>query len=291
MPRSHLRRSMTSYAKTDYPLPRWSRAGNCAHIAAAFLVASVQSISAYGQCTNPALQPKERANAATWTKLQDFAASSALNKKITRVQSLKTLGHGEVNNDFYSITIDALSADFGRDSAMFVRDTPETLATYIRKHLNEVIFGEGSYHVAPYDQTEDEQWRQGEIGSLMTFTLASIPNVMPIERGSVVLSCADATTWMFSTVETSKDGLHPVAGNRAFGVNDDGKGGLIIWTKAADRIVNAGIFASLPRSGREYIFNQGSAVWTGMLDRLSARFVDRNPRERVSFSVRRQYVE
>lgn len=125
----------------------------------------------------------------------------------------------------------------------------------------------------------------------MVFTLASIAGVFDTETGAVVVSCQTPTEFLFSTVKVgsantySDPGWHPVSGNRAFGVRDNGDDSLTIFVKAADRVVDAGIFAT-PIVPNEKIFGQGHKVWLQMLDNLKTRYAARNPRQVGAFSQR-----
>lgn len=233
--------------------------------------------SASGTCSIPILPPMtyDRVN---WTELEHFSANPGLNQLIQKVETINGMGYGKLNIDFFSVTIDSKG------------DNASSLFKTIYSNLNSIVFSGSSYSVSPYDTNNASKWNSNAPkGAIMTFTLAEIPHVMPLERGSVVLSCITDIDFIFSTVVTEKDGLHPVAGNRAFGVRDNGNGSLTIYTKAADRIVNAGIFGQLPESGRELIFNNGRQVWLRLLDNISAKYSDRNPRGRTEFGVRVDY--
>lgn len=254
-----------------------------------FVLALAWPATGYCACATPVLNPADRGGSAAWADIERFEAQASLNSKIGRVQSLTTTGYGALNTDYYSITIDATWLDDSKEGMTFVHETPRSMTKFLRDNLSELIFSGSAYQFGAYDGQEQARWQTGVIGSLASFTLARIPGLFDLERGSVVLSCLSESNWIFSTVETPKDELHPVSGNRAFGVVDDGKGGLVIWTKAADRIVNAGRFALLPQAGRELLFEQGHQVWVGMLDRITSRFPDRNPRDRVQVLVRRPY--
>jgi hypothetical protein len=228
-------------------------------------------------CAMPLVPPQTFAR-TNWAELERFQAAANLNPLIQEVQALRSRGHGAVNNDYYGITIDKRS------------DTAESVMSLLRRELSTVIFQGTSYSVEPRDAANAQRWSSPDPhGVIMSFTLAAIPGVMPLERGSVVVSCISPTDFVFSTVRTDRDGWHPVAGNRAFGVRDNGNGSLTIWTKAADRVVDAGLFGALPEALREEIFNQGHAVWLRLLDNLQRRFADRNPRDRTVFSERRRF--
>lgn len=232
---------------------------------------------AVASCATPILPPLTYAR-ANWVELERLQAAPNLNPLIKEVQTIQDRGHGNINNDFYSITIEKKS------------DTAESMLLLIRRDISTLIFKGTSYSVEPIDAANGTRWSSNNpLGAVMSFTLAAIPNVMPLERGSVVVSCVSPTDFVFSTVRTDRDGWHPVAGNRAFGVRDNGNGSLTIWTKAADRVVTGGVFGSLPEVLREQLFEQGHAVWVGLLKNLELHFATRNPSNRVVFSERRRF--
>jgi hypothetical protein len=110
-------------------------------------------------------------------------------------------------------------------------------------------------------------------------------------KGDVVASCGSDTDWIFSTVETQKSGRHPVCGNRAFGVEDNGDGSVTIWTKGADRAVNNGAL-TVPHqteASRGDTFLAGEQVWKNFMSSVQTTYKDYNPRNLIQFSVRRSY--
>lgn len=223
------------------------------------------SVQAHASCAVPVVPPLvyERAN---WLELEKLKVSADINKRIDFVQDLQSRGHGSLNLDFYAITIDANG------------QPAESLFQYVRANLDSLVFGGTAYALNAYNAANSDRWKSDDpTGALMSFTLAGIDGVMPLERGSVVVSCYSSMNFVFSTVKTAKDGLHPVAGNRAFGVHDHGNGILTIYVKAADRVVNKGLFGKLGASLREEIFAQGHKVWLRMLKNLTEIFKERNP--------------
>ena len=242
-----------------------------------FLVSGTTSALATAGCAVPLYAPlaSERQN---WKELESLAVNKSLNSGIEFVQGIADKGHGALNLDFYSVTIDAN----GQSASQLMKD--------LRLNLNEVMFKGTTYGLAAYDAANEAKWKSADPkGALMTFTLAGVEGVMPLERGSVVVSCFSTESFVFSTVKTAKDGLHPVAGSRAFGVHDHGNGSLSIYVKAADRVVNEGLFAALGAGLQEKVFEQGHTVWLRLMDNLEAKFKDRHPRDRFVHSVRLPY--
>lgn len=228
-----------------------------------------------GTCINASLPVST--DQSQWDDVKGIVADVSLNPVIEKVQTLDT-GQGKTNNDVYSLTIDANGS-----SAAQIMDV-------VRGDLGDLVFSGSSYSdFKPYDAASKALWNSKDPkGAVMSFTLKQITSIMPLERGDVVVSCISPTDWVFSTVTTPDHGLHPVSGNRAFGVVDNGDGTLTIFVKAVDRVVDGGIFTVLLTDNlRESIFEQGHQVWLNLLENLEDKFAANNPRDKFIFSVRR----
>ncbi|WP_193169950.1 hypothetical protein [Nisaea nitritireducens] len=214
----------------------------------------------------------------TWNDIRSHVASASLNSAIDEVQALDSVGHGQINLDFYAITLDAQG------------QSASDLLSEIRANIHSVVYQGTNYAIEPYDAANQAIWTSdAPVGALVTFVLSSIPGVMDIEKGDVVVSCYDATTFIFSPVTTNKSGYHPVAGNRGFGIVRNKDGSLTFFTKAADRIVNRGLFSLLPEALRNQIFLQGHDVWVRMLANIETIYASRNPRDKIIVSSRHNY--
>ncbi len=91
---------------------------------------------------------------------------------------------GEINADFYSITIDS------------ARQTPEQLARELGSDFNAIVFaGSPGRSFRAYDAANAAIWRRNDpIGEVMTLVLAKTFSAQ-IEKGSVLVSCALDTDW------------------------------------------------------------------------------------------------
>lgn len=240
----------------------------------AMLGASIGELRA--SCATP-LRPPQSYDRLNWRELEDMAVDAGLNPLVQKVQQLKDNGHGKLNTDYYSITVDASG------------DQAHQLFATLRADLNRFIFDGTSYSLSPYDNRNAAIWNSDQPkGAVMTFVLAGIAGVN-FEKGSVIVSCISPADLVFSTITTAKDGLHPVAGNRAFGVYAKNDGSLTIFTKAADRVINEGGFGHLNESGRELLFEQGDNVWLGFIANIKNKMQTRNPRAEVRYSKRVDY--
>lgn len=224
----------------------------------------------------------ERSN---WSELESMEVPADLNSAITQVQNLHATGHGDLNIDQYSITLDSM----GQSAADFMSE--------VRGDLANVLFDGSAYQdFHAYDEHDDTLWTSEDAtGAVMVFGLKDIAGVIPAEDGAVVVSCFDPTNFVFSTVQVGSmltpwdPGLHPVSGNRGFGVRDNGDGSLTFFVKATDRVVDDGMFSLLGESFREKIFAQGHSVWVNMLENITDQFPERNPRDTAIYSERVPY--
>ncbi|MFO1352143.1 MAG: hypothetical protein U1F68_16255 [Gammaproteobacteria bacterium] len=179
---------------------------------------------------------------------------------------------GDVNLDFYALTFDA----GGR--------SPEQWLVAFRGGLDRYIYKGTAYNVGPFDDSNQVLWDSTEPkGAVLVFNLSQLLGV-PFERGAVVVSCVDSTSFIFSTVSIHgmlKPGDHPVSGNRGFGFVKNPNGSITFFTKAADRLKgNNKMFWAI---GSERTFSLGAKVWNGLLDNLTNEMAAWNPRNRVAY--------
>ena len=218
---------------------------------------------------------------AEWIDLISLDADKSLNQNIKFVQSIASTGTGDINLDYYALTI---KSDESAQSffALWRKDLP--------KHLFDRSSSKYVYALKPYSDADSQTWTSDNPkGALMSFTLAQVSGVIEFERGSVVVSCSDATSFVFSTVNTQKDGDHPVSGNRGFGVVKNADGTLTLFTKGADRIKSSSYFSVLGSAQREAIFFAGTKIWEHLLDHLEEEYKNRAPSDRQEISGRYPY--
>ena len=185
------------------------------------------------------------------------------------VQKIEDAKSEKVNFDFYSIDIQTLPPGM----------TDKQLFAHIRKNLNDFLDHAHST-VAPYDDDDVTDWASTDtapIGSLMQFDIPAFLGVE--EQAAVVTSKADGRSWVFTpvTVGLFAPGEHPVSGNREFALL--AKDGLAarIYTRGADRAVDAlidapesmvydgadNLWRSFQRKVAEYVVANGGAATAG----------------------------
>jgi hypothetical protein len=156
-------------------------------------------------------------------------------------------GTPEVNIDFYYVRFNSPQ-----------NTTLEELFKDLRFHFNTFAegntkdFGFGPYPASkdpndPVKQSNDALWKKDiPLKALMRFQLdtlwpatgfsanAAVRYVMH-KAGDLQVTCATKTDFVFSTVESETGWSHPVAGNRGFGLMDNGDGTWMFYSKAVDR--------------------------------------------------------
>lgn len=143
-------------------------------------------------------------------------------------------------------------------------------------------FGFGPYEESsglndPVRLANSAKWRSDDpTGALMTFNLDSVwpfagvigsgtpgkKTGLTEKAGDVQVTCASGTDLIFSTVESGAGGMHPVAGNRRFGLMVSADGDWVFYSKAVDRDSKS-LMNMLLRinPGEENIFCKGQSFW------------------------------
>jgi hypothetical protein len=129
-----------------------------------------------------------------WSDLASYRPSASLNSVIIKIQDIDSDAIGNINNDFYAITVDSVSGESAAD-----------VLTAIRTSLSGLTQYHSQYAVAPYDDANGATWNSSSyVSAVMTFDLLNVFGLA--YKGDVVASCASDTDWIFSTVETQKSG-------------------------------------------------------------------------------------
>jgi hypothetical protein len=173
--------------------------------------------------------------------------------------------YGDLNLDYYPVKITKLPIVNG------VQVDAAGLFHHVRTRLNEFIDTDNS-RFDPYEQADDALWQSDNpLGSITnikvnTMDLVGIPSfespwLLPDFIDQALVGCSATTpalTWTFSTLGTTLSGallgpaLHPVSGNRMFGLvqRDDH---WVFFTRGADRTT----------SHLDWAGNVVDLVWSG----------------------------
>ena len=223
-------------------------------------------------CFNSAPLTKSSPRSA-WQDLETFRADKSLNPLIQQVQTVDG-GVGNYNRDYWEITFRPV-----------VGQTPQSVLADLRAGFGSIVFRRAPMgKFQGYDAANRAKWMSEKpLGAVMTFVLMDVVDLVDFEQGSVVVSCASDTDWIFSTVTTAKDGVHPVAGNRGFAVRANADGTMSVVVKAVDRIVDAQPYAAAEAG----IYFAGELIWKGMMANLRQRYKYLMPKRPIGFSLPR----
>jgi hypothetical protein len=177
------------------------------------------------------------------------------------VRDLNSASGTVVNCDYFPLHITTLPIVNG------VRLTAEQLFDYFRRNKNQFIDTNIASFKAYNDGilNENDRWNSSN-------PLGAILHLNMINDGSVIVSnywsTPDSARYIVSTLRSPLDGIHPVSGNRVWGITPDyNNGGYNFFTTAVDRITNPfmdlfndlGEMTPLP-SG----FEQADDLWRSM---------------------------
>ncbi len=198
-------------------------------------------------CFRPLANPNSKVT-ADWSELVSYSPPLALNlpPEVVEVLKIKENGYGpRINLDYYSIT-------FTKHPTL----SPSAFFLQMRLAFSSFVAGSTfENRFLPYEDSaqpndpvrkrNDEAWHTAEpLGAVMSFVLKSIglsyTNSLlyfVAEQGDVIVGCSTPTDFIFTTLKTKANGYHPVAGNRGFGLKDNGDSTWTFYTKGADREV------------------------------------------------------
>jgi hypothetical protein len=196
-------------------------------------------------------------------------------------------GVGDVMNiDFYYIKFAPAP---GKSLQQVFKDLRLHFGQFARGKTGDFDFGPYS-SIRPWEPGTDPNLKRNEtlwksdnpMGALMSFDLDTLwPStfiggataLVKSQDGDLQVTCATPTDFVFSTVDTVRGGPHPVAGNRGFGLKDNGDGTWMFYSKAADRESDltlngaAHILHWVRLSGS--IFCLGHKFWMGFFPAMS----------------------
>jgi hypothetical protein len=248
----------------------------------ALMLLSRSFVQATAQCFQPLKTPFST-DVTEWKDLAEMAPTVTADGVIS-VQTIKSGVGDKINLDFYSVT--------------FQKDKNHSLEEFFKRlrlrfpeltHGQESMYGyTASNWLFPYRGTsvgDDKLLKQNETrwqsddpkGAVMSFALATT-NYRPAltlvattggktisvvqKHGDVAVTCSSSTDFVFSTLETTNGGKHPVSGNRGFGLKDNKDGTWTFYTKGADRQSDSKLNSvkTIP-SGADAIFLSGNDFW------------------------------
>jgi hypothetical protein len=144
-----------------------------------------------------------------------------------------------VNCDYFPVTINS----FPTNPATGQPFTPTQFLNHVRKYINSFINTNYS-SFSPSTVTginESQIWNSSNgLGAILHI---DIP--FPGGDGSVICSQHNNSSWILTTIEVpygsnqGEDGIHPVSGNREFGIFQNPNGSYTFYTRAVDRMTDS----------------------------------------------------
>jgi hypothetical protein len=183
----------------------------------------------------------------TYDDFKDLATFVPHGKKADGVNRFLPFagGTGNVMNiDFYYVMFNQPT---GKTPKQLFKELRQNYATFAKGDAGDFDFGPYGDSDDPNDKKRkdnDKLWNSDDpTNALMSFNLDTLwPNTfigagiahIKTQAGDLQVTCATDTDFIFSTVDSEKGGPHPVAGNRGFGLKDNGDGTWMFYSKAAD---------------------------------------------------------
>lgn len=165
------------------------------------------------------------------------------NQSVFTDYSIQYLDHANgaaINLDYFPVTISALPIN----PVTGQQFTPTQFLNYIRLNINSFV----NTNICSFSPTtlntgynESQIWNSSNpLGAIIHL---NIPQ--PAGDGSVICSEANSNHWIFTTIEVpfnplnnNADGIHPVSGNREFGLIQNTNGSFTFYTRGVDRITD-----------------------------------------------------
>jgi hypothetical protein len=234
-------------------------------------------VTAAETCFEALEKPESRSDVTKWSDLANWLPPTSTIRKAPGVVRFLNIEGGRgtvVNVDFYYVTFTPASgADLN--------------ATFLDLRLHFSKFAEGSdkyFGFGPYQSNSKDSdhlgasnatlWASDKpFGALMSFNLDTLfpfpyihgaALVLGEAHGDVQVTCSSPTNFTFSTVESKSGGVHPVAGNRGFGLKANEDGTWMFYSKATDRESDSKLNVvprTLTMAHQDNIFCRGHAFW------------------------------
>jgi hypothetical protein len=223
-----------------------------------------------------------------WKELIKFSPPQSVKDKIQKLdnQSLLTnyniqyLEHASgaaINLDYFPVTINSLP----KNPATGIKFTPTQFLNYVRLNINNFV----DTNISRFSPTtlttgynESQIWNSSNpLGAIIHI---DIPQ--PAGDASVICSVSDSNHWVFTTIEVpygifqGQDGIHPVSGNREFGLIQNSNGTYTFYTRGVDRMTD-GFESSAAENSTIFVdpFANPDKLWNSLKTKV-ANFVQNN---------------
>jgi hypothetical protein len=209
-------------------------------------------------------------NMVQWENLLTFKVPSTITSSLNTRNMKVQYAHNEpyeniLNVDRYMIRI------FKFPTIDEIELTPQTLCQYIRKSLlfklpyKIPLNGTVIPMFEMYADEDKIKWDQEDCSGAVLGI-----HIFP-DNASVVVSRANATSWMFSTIETPDNGEHPVSGHREFYIQEN-DGEWRFWIQGLDMFSTDVMGVSEPQ---EYAYKSAQILWISF-QKIIENFINTN---------------
>lgn len=210
-------------------------------------------------------------------KLQNLNDTHPNRNYVFAIQNIENAKGSLVNNDYFAVTFDHLpNKPAPHQNQQF---TPQELLQYVRKNINDFI----DTSLSEFSPSTFTGIDEGAIWYSNNPMNAIVHIEITGNDGSVIVSGHQSNSndshWIFSTIQTpfvivtpGADGLHPVSGNRKFGLKVNSNGSYTIYTRGVDRVQDRMDIAIV---GQQFMFNKADQLWQSFQEGLRS-FIQNN---------------
>lgn len=224
-----------------------------------------------------------------WQALISLQIPTSVKNKITtldnqsmftvyNIQYLEHASGAAINLDYFPVTINTLP----KNPTTGIQFTPTEFLNYVRLNINSFI----DTTISSFSPTTlNTGYNEAQIWS-STNPLGAIIHIdipLPAGDGSVVCSETNNNHWIFTTIKVpygpfqSQDGIHPVSGNREFGLTQNPNGTYTFYTRGVDRMTDK-IESIIGQNGNILLgspFDKPDLLWNSLKTKIF-NFVQNN---------------
>jgi len=224
-----------------------------------------------------------------WQELIKFTPPQSVKDKIQildnqsiltdyKIQYLEHAKGAAINLDYFPVTINTLPTNPSTGQKF----TPTQFLNYVRLRINSFVDTSISSFTPTSLSTgynESQIWNSSNpLGAIIHINIPGLAG-----DGSVICSKTDENHWVFTTIEVpygplqGQDGIHPVSGNREFGLIANPNGTYTFYTRGVDRMTDG--FESLMAENSNIVlgspFDRPDILWNSLKTKIH-NFVQNN---------------
>jgi hypothetical protein len=229
-------------------------------------------LSAWGEVINFRPAPDQQ------VKLRKLAGQDRASWYFHRLES----AWGDINLDYYAIRIDIMPKRMPGDPPTTNRTlSPAELLQYLRRQLltKNAVVDSSIAEFQPYGPSDLTAWSgapSDALGALISIDIVGADNA------TVMVTQSENEFWTFSTLRSPKDKLHPVSGNRRFGIVTTVDKKIYVYAMGADRRTN---LITVPPA----VWFGGHQLWISFQQKIMALIKDHGGVAEVLPPISRRY--